>query len=386
MAKVRARPETGHLYFDFTWQRARCREQTTLPDTPANRKRTEEVLRRIEAEITLGTFDYARYFPKSGQIERLAQAGSEAKGGKTFQEFSDAWFLESQVRWRRSTREQLRGFLKVHLLPAFGSKELGAITRADILAFRATLAEPPAPSKRKPLGAKSINHIIAVARMIFAEATLQLGIKDPTLGIKRLRVQKREVEPFSIEEVKSLLATVRHDFKNYLTARFFTGMRTAEINGLKWKFVDFERRQILVRETFARGNTEYTKTDGSQRNIEMSSMVYDALKAQELVTRQKSEYVFCDREGHPIDVNNFTNRVWYPLLRHLGLALRRPYQCRHTCATLWLASGENPQWIANQLGHTTTEMLFRVYSRFVPNLTRKDGSAFERLLSTLKEV
>lgn len=34
-----------------------------------------------------------------------------------------------------------------------------------------------------------------------------------------------------------------------------------------------------------------------------------------------------------------------------------------------------------QLGHTTTEMLFRVYARFVPNLTRKDGSAFERLLT-----
>lgn len=33
-----------------------------------------------------------------------------------------------------------------------------------------------------------------------------------------------------------------------------------------------------------------------------------------------------------------------------------------------------------QLGHTTTEMLFRVYARFVPNLTRQDGSAFERML------
>jgi integrase len=32
------------------------------------------------------------------------------------------------------------------------------------------------------------------------------------------------------------------------------------------------------------------------------------------------------------------------------------------------------------MGHTTTEMLFRVYSRYVPNLTRRDGSAFERLL------
>jgi integrase len=26
-------------------------------------------------------------------------------------------------------------------------------------------------------------------------------------------------------------------------------------------------------------------------------------------------------------------------------------------------------------------MLFRVYSRYIPNLTRRDGSAFERLLA-----
>jgi integrase len=56
---------------------------------------------------------------------------------------------------------------------------------------------------------------------------------------------------------------------------------------------------------------------------------------------------------------------------------------RHTCATLWLAAGENPEWIARQLGHTTTEMLFRVYSRYVPNLTRRDGSAFDSLVSSV---
>jgi integrase len=46
-----------------------------------------------------------------------------------------------------------------------------------------------------------------------------------------------------------------------------------------------------------------------------------------------------------------------------------------------LASGEAPEWIARQMGHANTEMLFRVYSRYVPNLTRQDGSAFERLIN-----
>ena len=36
------------------------------------------------------------------------------------------------------------------------------------------------------------------------------------------------------------------------------------------------------------------------------------------------------------------------------------------------------------MGHATTEMLFRIYSRYVPNMTRKDGSAFETLLKKRK--
>ena len=94
------------------------------------------------------------------------------------------------------------------------------------------------------------------------------------------------------------------------------------------------------------------------------------------------EWVFCTRRGSPIDNQNFTKRVWAPLLEELGLKYRRPYQTRHTAATLMLGAGEAPEWIARVLGHTTTEMLFRVYSRYVPNLTRQDGSAMARLLAS----
>jgi integrase len=159
-------------------------------------------------------------------------------------------------------------------------------------------------------------------------------------------------------------------------------MRTGEVHGLKWKYVDWDLRIIRVRETFVLGEDEYTKTDGSQRDIQMSQPVFEAMKSQFEATGEMSEYVFCNLVGTPLDNKNFTDRVWYPLLRLLAMEERRPYQMRHTAATLWLASGEAPEWIARQLGHTSTEMLFRVYSRYVPNLTRQDGSAMERLLAS----
>jgi integrase len=125
--------------------------------------------------------------------------------------------------------------------------------------------------------------------------------------------------------------------------RCFTGMRSGEIDGLKWKYVDFDCKLILLREAIVLGDDEYTKTDGSQRDIHMSTIVYDALRRQEVAIRKLSDFVFCNREGKPIDNTNFTDRVWRPLLRHLGLYLRRPYQMRHTAATLWVAAGECPE-------------------------------------------
>jgi len=288
------------------------------------------------------------------------------------------------IQWRKSHLTTVEGTLKNYLIPEFGEKEVGRITKKEILEFRASLAKVTTRSE-KPLSSSRINRIMTPLRMILGEAANRYDFSSPYHGIKSLKVPRTDVEPFDIDEVKLILESVRPDFKNYYTVRFFTGMRTGEIDGLQWQYVDFKRRQILIRQSLVNGELGYTKNDGSFRTIEMSQLVYDALKEQQKATGNM-DFVFCTRSGTPLSHNNVTKRVWYPLLAHLGLRKRRPYQTRHTAATLWLAAGENPEWIARQMGHTTTEMLFRIYSRYVPNLTRRDGSAFERLLITQFET
>ncbi|MBO6849342.1 MAG: site-specific integrase [Marinobacter sp.] len=383
MASIRVREATQKLFFDFQFRGKRCREQTSLENTHANRKKLEAILKRIEAEITLGTFEYYKYFPNSPKAQDFTrqaelQRSREAHDTPLFSEFCETWLDEMRVQWRQSHLSTIEGTLKNYLVPGFGEKEVGHITRQEILSFRASLAKVETRSK-KPLSASRINRIMTPLRMILGEAANRFEFTSPFQGIKSLKVPRSDVEPFSLEEVRLILATVRADFRNYYTVRFFTGLRTGEIDGLQWDCVDFQRRQILVRQALVNGEIEQTKTDGSYRHIEMPQLVYDALKDQRKATGNNT-FVFCNGAGNPLEHNNVTKRVWYPLLSHLGLRKRRPYQTRHTAATLWLAAGENPEWIARQMGHTTTEMLFRVYSRYVPNLTRRDGSAFERLL------
>ena len=71
MAKVVARKETGKLQIDFTYKGVRCREQTALTDTPANRKRVQAVVDKMVAAIKEGRFEYSEFFPGSAMAARL---------------------------------------------------------------------------------------------------------------------------------------------------------------------------------------------------------------------------------------------------------------------------------------------------------------------------
>ncbi|MCW8884748.1 MAG: site-specific integrase [Motiliproteus sp.] len=392
MGKVRVRKETGNLFFDFRYQGMRCREQTALPDTPQNRKKVESMLAVMDAKMLLNQFEYGEFFPNSPNLSKIASkltnqskhrlnsCKTEVDKTPTFSAFSETWYSEMQVQWRTSHGRNVRAILDSSLKPAFGNTRLDQITKADLMAHRTLLAGRPGRGKSGLMSPKTINSHMGILRMILTEAADRFDFVSPYRNIKPLKLQKNHIEPFSLDEVNLILDKVREDYRDYYTVRFYTGMRTGEVDGLKWEYVDFESRQILVRETLVAGKTEYTKTNGSQREIPMLGPVFEALEAQHQRTGKISKYVFCNRQGEPLDHCNVTKRVWYPLLRHLRFKKRRPYQTRHTAATLLLASGENPEWVARVLGHTSTEMLFRVYSRYIPNLTRQDGSAFERLV------
>lgn len=400
MGTVNARQLHGLscLYMDFRYKGKRYRKQTTLEDTPANRKRLAKKLAVIEAEITVGTFNYERHFkdgkgpesddeadydgPTLSRQSQRQRSVQEHVNTPHFRDLAREWMNAFDLGWRRTHRASVESRLERHILPVFGDREVGRITRAEVLQFRADVAKLPGRNGNETLNHKTVNDIFGTLSAILGEAANQFQFTNPCTGIKRLPVRRIAIQPFTLDEINLILENVRSDYRDYLTVRFFTGMRSGEIHGLKWQHVDLDNREILVRETYTHGATDYTKTDGSQRDIYLSQPVVDALERQARITGGRFVYVFCTRNGQPISTENFTKRVWYPLLRYLGLPLRRPYQTRHTAATLWLASGENPEWVARQLGHTTTEMLFRTYSRYIPNVTRRDGSAFERLVTT----
>ena len=388
MGKVSAR--SGKLVVEFRNQGIRCREQTKLLDTAANRKRLDKLLKVIEAEITLETFDYVTYFPKSKRVAKFAELNQRKQTAihhfgsaeaPTLKEFADIWFAEKEVEWRKSHKESIEGILESHILPAFGKMKISAIKKQDILTFRAALAKVQTRTK-KTLSASRINHIMTPLRMLLNEAADRYEFTSPWKNIKALKIPRTEVNPFSLADVEKLIKVAPDDFKAYYTVRFFTGLRTGEIDGLHWNKVDLENKQLYIDQSLVKGEMTDAKTDGSNRSVQLTDRVVSALKIQMKATKHLGPFVFCKADGKPFNYQTISRVIWEPMLERLKLKYRNPYQTRHTFATLLLAAGESPEWIAQQMGHTTTTMLFRVYSRYVPNLTRQDGSAFDRYIET----
>ncbi|HXX83811.1 MAG TPA: site-specific integrase, partial [Casimicrobiaceae bacterium] len=272
-------------------------------------------------DIKSGAFDYACYFPNSRNAARfsanqLVGTASAATIGTTdapmatpapiatrptstmcFVDFANQWYAQHEIEWKRSYQKTVRGALDQHLIPRFGEVDVGGITKEQLLNFRSALGKLPGRKGKNTLSAQRINHVMGVLRRVLEDAADRFHFASPYQRIKPLKLTKSDIEPFTLAEVQQILETVRKDFQSYLLVRFFTGMRTGEVDGLKWRYVDFERGLILVRETIVNGEPETTKTYESARDIEMSPTVCAALRAQHAATAHLSEYVFCNRDG-----------------------------------------------------------------------------------------
>lgn len=98
MANIQER--SGKLVVDFRYQGVRCRETTNLEATTQNRKLLKKRLEQLEAEITLGTFDYAKYFPKSKRVAQFSEIQQRkavlSSSTPLFKDFAHIWFDEKK--------------------------------------------------------------------------------------------------------------------------------------------------------------------------------------------------------------------------------------------------------------------------------------------------
>ena len=327
----------------------------SLTPTPANIKYALRVAADVRKAIAQGVFQYADFFPDSPR--------AKTEGPASFGALADLW-LESKGKLQPATRSQYANAVKVW------KTILGANTDMDRLTYpvlSAKIGGHPWAS------AKLANNYLIVLRGIFGlEYHGRRAADNPMAGIQNLKVVAKLPDPLSSAERDTILADMasRYDVRivAYFKFAFFTGMRPEEVIALRWTDIDTNHKTARVQRVRSfRGSERAGSKTHTERDVDLVSAAIDALAMVKPYTFLKTSNIF----ENPVTARPFhdersqRDHYWNPTLKRLGIRHRNAYNTRHTYATAALMAGVNPAYIARQLGHRNTKMLFEKYSKWI---------------------
>lgn len=385
------RSMNGKLYVDFIYLGERVREKAGLDDTKDNAKQVRKQLDMISAAIEARTFRYAKVFPKSRKIEYFRNKENEVYGFKkvprdvNVKDYTWEWYnrLKDSGRVSQRTLYGYKIYLQKYLIPFFGKMTFGDL---DLICFEKFVGWAKKQRfRKKSICNETVNKIFVPLKTICMRARNEfkwIGY-DPFQDFEKLPEGDpyEKIMPFSIDEQRLLIENMPEHWKPYFLFAFCTGLRQGEQIGLKPDDIEWEKQVLHVRRGITKdenGKTMEgpTKNIFSRRDIKFTPVIRKALEAQIVIYEKfKGEYLFADSNGRMILPASLRKQVWIPALEKANIQFREMKQTRHSFATIALTCGESPLWIAKTMGHRDTDMIIRVYGKYVENASgSKDGT------------
>jgi integrase len=90
--------------------------------------------------------------------------------------------------------------------------------------------------------------------------------------------------------------------------------------------------------------------------------------------------VFCAPEGGWLWKSNFQRGSFNVVLARAGLPHLRPYDLRHSSATLLLLANESPKVVCERLGHSSITLTLDTYSHVLPGMQERAAAKLDGIL------
>lgn len=178
-----------------------------------------------------------------------------------------------------------------------------------------------------------------------------------------------------------------------ITFDLLSGLRRAELLGLRWCDVDFDSRLLHIRQTwnYLPGVGCYIdtpKTEGSERPLKISqTAVLLLLEVQRWQESQENRLgdawentegrVFTRADGRPLFPDAVTK--WFTgFVKRSGLPAVTVHSLRHTYASLMIADGTPLVIVSHSLGHAQTSTTSNIYSHVIAAAEARATEVFDR--------
>lgn len=228
------------------------------------------------------------------------------------------------------------------------------------------------------ISGKRKNNILSTTRSFVNWARRREIWKGTLYEIPRFSERCSKIKPLNPEETRLIMTYAPHPYKDFFQLSFLTGVRTGEALGLKFEDFDLDQGLLSIRRALTCGQIVNTKTESGERELPLLRPLREIYQRRQRHNKEGSPWFFYSSHGGIISRKTLAGK-WKALLKAFDIKLRPLYATRHTYASLALAAGEDPLWVAEAMGHHRADQLFLKYASYIKGV-KKDG---EKMISLI---
>lgn len=322
----------------------------------------------------------------------------------TIEEAGKLWITSGEVGTddspplERTSLDQRRQHLRLHIVPFLGSVRLNKLTSAGIRDFQDKL-------RAEGRSAAMVRRVTVSLGSIYADAQERaLTVRNPVHERARAKSKSRAaprskprlevgVDIPTSGEIKLLLGAVSGRWRPLIVTMIFTGMRASEARGLRWVDVDLDNHLIRISQRADRyRDIGAPKSAAGQRTIPATPMVVNTLKEWKLACpKGEKGLVFPNTEGGVEFHQNMLQRGLWPAWIAAGVTVgegddvkpKYPgfHALRHWYAS-WLINRKadgglelSLKAVQQRLGHSTAQVTLDTYAHLFPATDEKAAMA-----------
>lgn len=310
----------------------------------------------------------------------------DAAGRQTLDDFAAEWLkLYAQPALSPRTLAVYASLWDVHVSPRIGGLKLREVSVEACQRFASDMAAagvgPGARRKTLALLGGVLQRAVEWGRIPTNPARL---VRKPS-GRRERAV--RPLAPSSVEMIRrELLAHRRHRDATLVSVLAYAGLRPGEALALQWG--DIRERTLLIERAVADGQVKGTKT-GQRRSARLLAPLKTDMAEWRMACGRPGDgaLVFPTPAGaawSEHDWRNWRRRIYAPAAAAAGLDTTRPYDLRHSAASLWIHEGRSIVEVAAWLGHSP-QMALSTYAHVMSDLGDERSSAEAEIRAAREE-
>jgi integrase len=318
----------------------------------------------------------------AAEIEAIRRRGGVSlPDGTTVTDWAHAWLARKKPDIAPATYLQYHGAVVNHIEPRLGRFRLDRLAVRDVDAWLTGLARDGVGSRARQYARMVLGNMLRDAmRLEMLDRNVVSLVKAPVH-------RKGDFPIWDITQAMAFLSAAKDcRYSAFWTLWLTTGPRPHELLGLRPQ--DVVGDELTIQKQLRKGGDtrERLKTESSRRVLKLAPVAVEALRAHREALLadglRASPWLFPRSKDAPLEPTVYRTLVrdhFEIIVARAGVPRIRPYDLRHTYATLALKAGVPIKVVSEALGHASIELTLRTYVHVLASMRDEHVDMIQQL-------